>query len=67
MKWTTAPRRNSGIQKLQMALAPKPRNPFAPAASARLAGPHRGSVGALRQQAQQRLRHELDALHTQGP
>lgn len=67
MKWTTAPRRNSGIQKLQMAFAPKPRNPVAPAASARAAGSHRGTAGGRRQQARQRLRHEIDALQTQGP
>lgn len=67
MKWTTSPRRNSGIQKLQMAFVSKPRNPVAPAAGARRAGPHSGSAGAQRQRALQRLRHELDTLQTQGP
>ena len=67
MKWTTTPRRNSAIQKLQVAFTHKPRNPVAPAAGARRAGPHGSAAGARRQQAQQRLRHELDALQTQGP
>lgn len=40
----------------------KPRNPFAPAASRRRAGAHRAESGALRQQAQRRLRREIATL-----
>jgi hypothetical protein len=50
-----------------LAAASKPRNPVAPAASARSAGRHQRGSTALRQRSRMSLRHELDALQTQGP
>ncbi|RZU02005.1 hypothetical protein [Rivibacter subsaxonicus] len=62
MKWTTTAQR--GNQTLSLGQR-KPRNPFATAASARNGGRH--GTGAQRQRARLGLRHELDALRTQGP
>jgi hypothetical protein len=41
----------------------KPRNPLAQACRQRQAGAHRRSGGALRQQAAQALRRDVDRLH----
>jgi hypothetical protein len=42
---------------------PKPRNPLVAAGHQRLAGAHRSSGGALRQQARHALRREIHRLH----
>ena len=41
-------------------VTPKPRNPLALPARQRLAGPHRTSAGALRQQARRALQREIE-------
>lgn len=41
----------------------KPRNPFVAAAAMRRAGRHHKGGGALRQQAERALRHELKQAH----
>jgi len=41
---------------------PKPRNPLVAPSRRRLAGAHRTSPGAMRQQARRALREELDRL-----
>ena len=63
MKWTTTAQR--ATQTLRFSVERKPRNPFAAAAAARNGGRH--GIGAQRQRARLGLRHELDALRTQGP
>jgi hypothetical protein len=47
--------------------APKPRNPFAPAARQRVAGLHQRSAGAMRQRARRELRREMQHLSKPSP
>ena len=52
---------------MQMTLKPlKPRNPFVAASLKRMAGPHRRSASAKRQQAAREMRAELRADRTRS-